>query len=100
MKKPGTLITAILLQLSIAGLAHAASDTSMKKDATPIKQRAVKNPQGAPACPSAEYQLSENKKWCVKRCPKFEHFSQETQRCESCGGGYMSDEQGNCYIGL
>jgi hypothetical protein len=55
-------------------------------------------------CPADQYELSEDKKWCLKRCPPYEHFTRPDTAgpgtCGSCPGPNMVDEEGNCHGGV
>ena len=69
-----------------------------------VMRRPLSYFHGTGTCPADQYELSEDKKWCLKRCPPYEHFSRpdatEPGTCGSCPGPYMVDEAGNCHGGV
>ena len=66
-----------------------------------VKERAVLDKAlNQPVCPSDDYDLSKDKKWCVKRCPEYKRYSSERRKCVECEGNNMIDKYGICHPGV
>lgn len=92
-----------LLLLVMATALSAPNQSNANERTSAIKRLRPKlDVNGLPSCTSHgnDYRLSEDKKWCVKQCPEYEHYSSETKKCEGCPAGYMSDSAGNCHVGI